>query len=219
MSIYDQASPSYRPKAKDLWTADQVRSFLSDSSASDYWPLWVVALESGCRYGELIGLRWADVDLDRGILRIERSVQRVSRQWVETAPKTTSGRRLVLVGAPAVRALHRQRALQAQWRLQAGGAWQPADRVFTNRSGGPLGVGTADHALARACTRAGLIRLSMHSFRHLHASLALQAGAPIALVSRQLGHANVAITTSIYSHAIGDGGLVREALQRALGSA
>jgi integrase len=208
--------PAYRPKTKELWTADQCRVFLAATEGTDWWPLWVVALESGCRFGELAGLRWTDVDLDRGVLRIERSLQKVSRVWVETAPKTASGRRLVHVGGPAVRALHRQRALQAEWRLKAGSDWQDAGRVFSNRSGGPLGVGTADHALSMACKRAGVLRISMHTFRHLHASLTLQAGAPIALVSRQLGHAHVGITTSIYSHAIGDGAAVREALQRAL---
>jgi integrase len=208
--------PSYRQTERTLWSVEDCRVFLGAIEGGAWMPLWTVALESGCRYGELIGLRWADVDWDRGVLRIERSLQRIGREWAETSPKTASGRRQVYIGPPAVQALRKQRARQAEWRLLAGPAWEDTGRVFTSRTGGPLEHSGPTQALARLCRRLGLPVISMHAFRHLHASLALQAGAPIALVFRQLGHANVSITTSIYSHAIGDGGLIQEALQRAL---
>jgi integrase len=152
------------------------------------------------------------------VIRVERNLQRVGREWVETTPKTASGRRVVHVGADAVRALDRQRALVEQWRLRAGPLWQERDRVFSNRTGGPLNARIANRVLAEACDRVLVPVISMHALRHLHASLALQAGAPIALVSRQLGHAHVGITMQLYSHALTDGRKVAEALARALAS-
>ncbi|MHB1132472.1 MAG: tyrosine-type recombinase/integrase [Chloroflexota bacterium] len=101
--------------------------------------------------------------------------------------------------------------------MRAGDTWRNEEgHIFTSRTGLPLSEATATHALSRLCRKHSLPIITMHSFRPLHASLALQSGAPVALVSRQLGHANVGITTTIYSHAVSDGRMFTEALKKAL---
>jgi integrase len=170
--------PAHRRASKTYWTPEQCRDFLASAEHRGLWPLWATALDSGLRFGELIGLRWTDMDPDRDTLRVERSLQRVRGHWLECSPKTASGDRTVHLGPTGLRALKHQHALQAEWRLRAGSAWMDTGRIFTGRTGGPLCDSTADHALARECARLGLPRISMHAFRHLHASLALQAGRP-----------------------------------------
>jgi integrase len=113
-------------------------------------------------------------------------------------------------------ALRRQKVQQAAWRLRAGQDWQDRGLVFTTHEGNPLRRFDVAKVLRQAVHRAGLPQATMHTLRHLAASLALQEGVPLPLVSRALGHANVGITAAVYSHAIGQPGLVSAALDRAL---
>ncbi|MCL4534970.1 MAG: site-specific integrase [Bacteroidetes bacterium] len=209
--------PGYRKKERPLWTVEQCKRFIDRTVDSPYWPMWTLALTTGLRSGELSALLWSDVDGHNHTLKVERTQRRIGAEWVVNAPKTASGRRTVHLGPLASQAIQRQRALQAAWRLQAGPSWNDTGRIFTNRIGGPIEPATIRQGLVKWCHVLGLPVINFHSLRHLAASLALQAGAPVALVSRNLGHSSVAITTAVYSHAIADGRLVAEALERALG--
>lgn len=113
-------------------------------------------------------------------------------------------------------ALQRQHVSQAEWRLKAGPDWRDTGRIFTNRHGGPLEKASTQQALVRACRAVGAPVISPHCQRHLAASLALQGGVPLTLVSRQLGHARVSIAAAIYGHALADGAAAAEAIGKAL---
>jgi integrase len=208
----DRVEPPRRRRARrQVWTREELTRFLACPAvrASPYYPLWLVALASGCRPGELLALRWGDIDWGRGVLRVRRAGQHVRGQWVETEGKTVAARRDVALPAVALDALRAQRQRVAgvvEQRLRAGAAWQDHDLVFPalgpTGDGRPLQLATANRALGEACTRAGVPRLSMHGFRHLHGSLLLDLGLPLAAVSLRLGHAHPGITASVYSHAV-----------------
>ena len=87
---------------------EAVQAFYREFQGEEWWPLFVVALHTGCRIGELTGLRWSDLDADKGILRVERSLQRINREWIESTPKTRSGRRVVALTSVALEAFQRQ---------------------------------------------------------------------------------------------------------------
>ena len=207
--------PVHKPKPATLWTAEQARAFLD--AARDHWlgPCFEAALHTGCRPGELLALRWPDWQGDA--LRIERTLQRVEGKWLEVEPKTRSGKRTLAVSPALAAALKRQKAQQAEWRLRAGARWEVSERIFTTKTGGPISGSSFDHALHRLADKAGLPRLGPHKLRHLSASLALQNGVPLPLVSKRLGHSSVAITASVYSHALTGDEQAAEALARALG--
>ncbi|MCL5961248.1 MAG: site-specific integrase [Chloroflexi bacterium] len=207
---------SYKRAEKQLWTVEQCKYFLEQARGSHWFPFFVTALLTGCRFGELAALRWSDLSLERHTITIERNLQKIDGQVIEETPKTKAGRRNVHVGEMVTNVLEQQRIQQAEWQLQSSDWQDTKNRIFTNREGVALNESAAVRALHRLCRRYELPNINVHSLRHLHASLALQAGAPLALVSQQLGHANVNITTSIYTHATGDGGLVAEALNRVL---
>lgn len=154
------------------------------------------------RRGEILGLRWSDVDLESSRLSVRQTLISVGYQIRVSEPKTAKSRRSISLDATTVRALRVHRANQLEERLRAGDAYQPFDLVFATEDGGyvhPDGFGKAFKRLQRG---AGLPTIRFHDLRHTHASLALQAGVHPSVVSERLGHSTVAMTLDTYTHVI-----------------
>ncbi len=194
--------PQYRAERKEVWAAEQLRAFLAGTGGHVYGPLWTLAVCTGCRLAELVGLRWQDVDTASGAVAVKRTLQRVGSQWVESPPKTKAGERTIALPPEALTALRRQKALQGAQRLKAGPEWQDLGLVFTSPTGKPLQQTWVQNAMRAECDRLALPRLTPHGLRHLHASLLLAEGLPVPAVSARLGHASPAITMAIYAHAM-----------------
>lgn len=209
--------PQYRPPRREVWTLEQLASFLTCTASHWTWPLWTVAVSTGCRPGELLALQWSDVDLHGSTVSVCRTVRRIREVWVYSAPKTAAGARVVALPPVGVSALRRQRAQQAEWRLRAGAQWPGLDLVFTSQIGLPVHSTVASHWLRDRCTAAEVPMLTFHGLRHLHASLLLAQGVAISVVSRRLGHASPGVTMSVYAHALEhEEGAVVEAIGRAM---
>lgn len=210
--------PRYRTPRKDVWDREQLAAFLKGAAEHRYYPLWLLLIGTGLRLGEALGLTWPDVDLSRGALTIHRNAQRIEGEWIHSTPKTRSGERQIGLPGEVVATLKRWKARQAEWRLKAGPAWPATTTIFTWPSGKALHHGEIEHALTAECDRLSLPRLTPHQFRHLHASLLLDAGLPIPQVSARLGHSRPSITMSIYAHKLGgDDRPVVEAISAAIG--
>ena len=194
--------PTYRAPRKEVWTAEQLATFLD--ATRDEWlgPLWLCLIATGCRLGEALALRWSDVDLGQGTVWIRRCLHRIGGEWVETAPKTKAGERCLTLPPEAIEGLRRQKVHQAEARFRAGAEWQDRGLVFTGERGQPLQQSVVQHALARWCDRLDLPKLTPHGLRHLHASLLLRAGLDLPRVSARLGHARPSITMGIYAHTL-----------------
>ena len=186
--------PSHRAARKQIWTTDQVRAFLHGTR--DHWlhPLWVVLAYSGGRLGEILALKWNDVDLVEGTIAISKTIQRVDGAWQITEPKTRSGFRVVSLPSAAVDALWDQAATTSSFER---------DALVFSRNGSPLHRATVAHAMQRQCDLLGLPRTTPHGLRHWHASALLGQGLPIPEVSQRLGHSNSSVTMSVYAHALG----------------
>ncbi len=209
--------PTYRAPRKEVWAPEELRAFLAGAAEHTLYPLWTAAIATGCRLGELSALKWTDVDLAAGTIRIRANLQRVKGEWTYSTPKTRAGERTVSLPAAGLAALERQRAQQSEWRARAGDEWQDSGLVFTGLKGQPLQPSVVEHALARECERLGLPKVTPHGLRHLHASLLLDAGLPVPAVSARLGHARPSITMSIYAHKVGQSDRqAADALARAL---
>ncbi len=197
-NVADIARP---PKNQDfepqLWTLEQVRTFLHATAQDRLGPLYLLAALTGLRSGELLGLRWQDVDLDAQVLQVRVALARDGRL---APPKTRAGRRRVELSRMAALALRRQRRQQAEERLALGPAWHESDQVSTSTVGTLLdGVNTLK-AFHRFLTKAELPRIRLHDLRHLQASLLLAAGVHPKVVSERLGHSRTAVTLDVYSH-------------------
>ncbi len=164
--------------------------------------LVVLAVATGARAGELLGLRWDDVDLTGALITISASLQRVKGQGlVLKQPKSASSLRRIDLPRFAVSALKAHRARQNAERLQAGPAWQDGGFVFTTEIGTPLDEGNVyQRVWLPLLERAGLPPRRLHDARHTHASLLLDQGENIKVVQERLGHADVRITLQTYSH-------------------
>jgi integrase len=210
--------PTYEPPPIELPDADALAKLFRHCLESDDPGAGLVGLSllTGLRRGEILALRWSAIDLGAGRVDVIRSGQWIAGQWIETEPKTRSGRRTIFVGEQGIRLLRRQKALVAQLKLQAGPNWQEHGLVFPRADGRPLTPSQVSSAVKRLCKAAGIPPLRHHSLRHSAASLALLAGVPLTEVSRQLGHANVSITARVYSHCLSDGKRVTEAIERVL---
>lgn len=189
-----------------VWDENQVAAFLQVARHCRYYALMYVALATGMRLGELLGLTWDDVDLDRGWIEIRRSVA-TSKQsgapvWQE--PKTPSSRRRIPIGKDVVDLLRQHRRKQAKERLQAGPAWSDYNLVFCSRRGGVLSKANIHRAMVGICQRAGIPHIRFHDLRHTHATLLLRHGVNSKIVAERLGHSSVKITLDTYSHVLPD---------------
>lgn len=182
-------------------TAPQVSQLLAAAAGDRLEALYTLAVTTGMRQGELLALRWRDVDLDRGAVHVRRSVQWPKGGYVFTAPKTKKSQRQVTIGKTSVAALRRHRTRQLEERLGAAGVWEDLDLVFANGLGRPIEPqNLVQRAFYPLLERAGLPRIRFHDLRHTAATLLLARGVHPKKVSEMLGHATVAITLDRYSH-------------------
>ncbi|MFI5895678.1 tyrosine-type recombinase/integrase [Actinoplanes sp. NPDC051513] len=185
-----------------VWTAKQLSAFLLrvvDDSLFAFW--WLAALR-GLRRGELCGLRWAAVDLDRGLLIVERNRTTAGYQIVEGDPKTAAGRRAVALDKHSVAILreHRRRQLEHRDRRHAAGkTWTDSGYVFTGKTGTPINPNYATTRFRILTSRAGLPPVRLHDLRHGAASLAHEAGADLKTLQDLLGHSSIVVTADTYT--------------------
>ena len=178
-----------------------------------FGPLIRTALLTGLRQGELLGLRWSDLDLDAGVLRVNQTVQWLPREgFIFRPPKTTKGRRSLPISDETVQTLRLSRRRQVEDRLRIGRSYEGFDLVFATAVGGPIDPSNLRRAWLVILDAAGLDRVPFHSLRHSHASLLMQQGVNAKIVSERLGHSGIAITLQTYSHILP--GLQEEAVAR-----
>jgi integrase len=193
--------PRVTRKEADYLSSDQVRAVLSAAQSTRFAPLFTLLVNTGLRRGEALALQWSDVDLEAGTLRVRGTLARVNGELEVTEPKTEKSKRTVPLSSPAVQTLRTIRLEQAQQRLRAGSWWHPTGYLFTTRFGEPCDPRNALRAFKVAAKRAGLpASVGLHTLRHTAATMMLQAGVPLKIVSEILGHASVAITGDIYGH-------------------
>ena len=164
--------------------------------------LWITALGTGCRQGELLALRWEDVDLVAGRLRVRSTLARVDGKLVLLEPKTERSRRTVMLPEVVVGALQAHRTRQKMERLVAGSRWVDSGHVFTTTIGTPLEAAVVTRAFQRALARAGLPKSRFHDLRHAAATFALSQGFTLEDVKNLLGHSSIVLTSNTYGHVL-----------------
>jgi integrase len=194
----------YHPRERGAWSSAQVEVFLQHAQDDRLHALFRVALLYGLRRGELLGLRWEDVDLDAGILHVRQQVGWIGSRPTVSPPKTRKSRRSFSIGKNTVAALRRHRREQMEEQLRAGSAWQGTGwgLVFCREDGSPLRPYDPLFALQRLTAEVGLPQLNLHEMRHTAVTNALAAGVSPKIVSERAGHATVNMTFNVYGHVL-----------------
>ena len=201
------ADKAYRPKQVRHeivpMTLEEMLAFLDAAKNSRYFALYVLAFLAGLRLGELLALRWRDVDLDHYIISVQHSLRRKGKsveQRIDNT-KTPTSVRTVPITETVVNVLKDHWLQQAQERLAAGPAWEDHDLVFSNLRGRPTSDGhLRSRDFASILERAGLRHFRPHDMRHTMASLMLLAGEHPKIVQERLGHSRISMTVDTYSH-------------------
>jgi integrase len=180
---------------------NEARRLLHKARDDRLYALWAVAVGIGLRKGEALGLGWHAVDLDAGVLRVERTLQRIDGSLRLDEPKTERSKRTVRLPMVCVEALRRHRERQADER-DAADYWVSTDLVFTTQLGTAIDPRNVNRWLNELCARAGVRRIRPHDLRHTCASLLLAQGVPARVVMDILGHSQIAVTLDIYTHVL-----------------
>lgn len=211
--------PSREPSEVKPWTVEEVSAFLRAAEGDRLYALFALGVAVGMRRGELLGLRWIDVDFDRSIVHVRQAIQRVYGEGLIVGPpKSPRSRRDVPVPAYAMRALKEHRSRQAEEQLALGEYWVDSGLVFTTPVGTAIEPRNLTRVLDELVKAAGVRRVRFHDLRHTCASMLLAQGVPARVVMDVLGHSQFSITMDLYSHVMPSA--LREAadaIDRALG--
>lgn len=180
------AGPKHESKTDDTLTLEQSKAVLAAAEGDRLEALYVMCLKYGLRQGELLALTWGRVDLDAAVLKVGKA-------------KTRAGVRDLPLLAGSVEALKAHRRRQAVERLEAGPLWRDSDLVFCQANGAPITSRRLREFWAKLLDDAGVPRRRFHASRHTAATLLLEAGVELEVVSAILGHANIGITADIYA--------------------
>jgi integrase len=197
--------PRTTPSPRAFLTPDQARVLLHAAANTRYETLYRVALSLGLRRGEVLGLRWQDLDFDNMTLRVEGQLQYLKGQGLQwLPPKTATSRRTLPLPAVLAQSLRQHRHRQLQERLIAGSTWHDTGLVFTTGIGTGIHAATIQKDFTALLERAGLPPMTFHSLRHSCATLLAAQDVQARVVMEILGHSNIDITLGLYTHALAE---------------
>ncbi len=181
----------------------QVRILLTTASkiGDRLFPLYYLAIHTGLRISELMGVKWGDIEFERKTLQVNRQVLHTKGGgFLFTEPKSSSGKRSVVIGEKALAVLKTQCENVKVLRAQANGNWTDLDLVFPSNAGTPLTPSNIRRGFRKVLKVSNVPKIRFHDLRHTAASLMLNHGVPVLIASRRLGHSKASITMDVYGH-------------------
>lgn len=202
----DDATIPPKPKKKEMQFLDegQVQRLLitAEGMKDRFYALYYLAIATGMRLGEILGLKWDDLDLEQGILKVQRQLTKCKHGFEFIAPKTKAGMRQIDLGSNTIEVLKQHREHQHTEKLIAGDSWLDHNMVFPSTIGTPMNRSNLSKKYKAVLKNAELPPIRFHDLRHTAASLMLNNGIPVIIASKRLGHAQPSITLDVYGHLI-----------------
>lgn len=192
----DMGKPSDK---KEALTIETQKKFLEGATGQSYENQYRFILQTGLRTGELVGLKWEDIDFESKTLTIQRSMEFRYKvgEWREGPPKSKSGYRTIPLTDEAIRILKAQKEKNRKIKVIP---MEWSEQVFLCRKGEPVKNSTYDTALFKICDKVGIKRFSMHVLRHTFATRCIEGGMMPKTLQKILGHSNIGITMNLYVH-------------------
>jgi integrase len=196
-------APTVEDAEIQVLTQEEIATVLKAAEGTKLYMPVLLAVTTGMRRGEVLGLRWSDVNLDAAELKVEQTLEQTEGSGLRfKAPKTKRSRRAITLPAFTVNALKRHRAEQAEERLALGIGGDSDGLVFTRYDGATVNPRNFSKEFSRMMKATGVGKTTFHGLRHTHITHLLRAGEHVKVVSERAGHASIAITLQIYGHAI-----------------
>jgi len=201
------AAAVQRPKREDaerkILSEEQARQLIIATRNERLGTLIYLALITSMREGELLGLKWSDLDWKKGQLHVQRQVQRVTgKGLVFVPPKTKAGQRKIKLGQVTLDRLTAHRGEQELLKVAQGERWEENDLIFPNSLGRPMGCENMNTEFKRLLAENGLPKIRFHDLRHTSISFLLDSGTPINTVQKRAGHSKASVTTDTYGHSL-----------------
>lgn len=205
-NVADSADPPRLKRAGEgemkTWTPEQLHTFLEGMANHRLRAAFLLGATTGMRRGEVLGLRWSDIDFETRRLTVNQTVLNVAYKITIGSPKTARSRRTIALDPETLRVLQEHRRHQSVERLAMERAYVDQDLVFAREDGQPTHPDLFSQTFQRAVKRLGLPTIRLHDLRHTHATMGLAAGIPIKIMSTRLGHATTAFTQDVYMHSV-----------------
>ena len=203
-NVCDAVSPPRRERYEICpLTLEQAQQFLTAARGHSLEALFVLALSTGMRRGELLGLKWQDINFQARMLQVRRIFTRaLGNRYIEAEPKTEKSRRSIILPPLAIEILTQHRVRQLEAKLNAGEFWQDQDLVFCTSIGTPLNPSKVVDRFKTLLKRAKLPTMRFHDLRHSAATILLSMGIHPKVVQELLGHNQISMTMDIYSHVL-----------------
>lgn len=198
-------TPRTKKRSYNVWSVEQLQTFLATAKEwnQHYYTLYILAAHTGMRIGEVLGLRWRDVDFENKRISVNQSVYYKEREFVFSDLKTSNSFRMIAVDDVLVKQLKRHKSRQIEARLA-----EPFeidyDLVFCRKNGRPLHPEAVRGSFNRMIVRANVPKIRLHDLRHTHATILLKMRENPKIVSERLGHSTVVRTLDTYSHVLPD---------------
>ena len=193
--------PKLEEKEMVILKEDQIDECLTGLADLSIYPIFCVALGTGARRGEIVALKWSDIDLDRGTMNIERSLEQTSAGIRIKPPKTQAGKRTISLPSFTVEALRKHKLTVMETRMAVGAGPLPHNTwVFGDIEGKMPNPYSISDRWRDAVKSRGLPKVTFHALRHTHASMLINAGEDVVKISKRLGHKKPTVTLAIYAH-------------------
>jgi len=194
-----------KPKKKEMkyLTKEQVKILLSAVQGTRYSALYHLAVTTGLRKGELLGLKWDDVDWENKRLQVRRQLQRISHKGYEfSEPKSGRGKRVVALGDLTIEKFRKHKEIQKTDKEKVEKSWQEYNLIFPSTIGTPFGPRNLNRHFSELLGKTNLPKIRFHDLRHTAATLMFSQGVHPKVVQERLGHSSISLTLDTYSHVI-----------------
>jgi len=193
--------PSIKTKDIKIWSFDEIHAFLDESKKSRHFIMFLLAIYTGMRKGEILGLMWSDIDFEKKVIRVQRSVALITGSgYVFISPKTKKSIRQVQISDFLIEELLAHKKFQEEWKKRSGEQYQDLDLVISTETGTIQDPRNILREMAKICKDANVTPIRFHDMRHTHASILISEGVDIVKVASRLGHTNPKTTLEIYAH-------------------
>lgn len=202
---FNATPPKEKIKERHTWSKNDIKKFIDTAKLSDEETIYIIAIFTGMRRGEILGLKWQDIDFDLKKIYVTRSLAFTSEKGLFLKDvKTSKSRRQISLSPYIIDVFKQHQVIQNNFKEKLGDDYLDKALVFTSNNGNFKDPRNLLREFSRLTKKAGLIKISFHDLRHTHATLLLKNGENPKVVSERLGHSRVGITLDLYSHVTDD---------------